>query len=166
MNWCKAFSWLLVLCSSALAAGTPLVPTTVCEILHDLTSYTGKDVAVLGRYSFRSAGRWLSEQACTPKSSVSPLLWLTEDLKDAPKPPADFELDGVALRRKFADLRQHTSLGNFRFGTPDYDRWAVVYGRISLRKPDPAASKDSSPAPAADLMYRGNGVVVFLAPNE
>ena len=47
-----------------------------------------------------------------------------------------------------------TALGKFRFGTPEYDRWAVVYGRVVARKDDKKA--------AADLVFRGDGVIVFL----
>jgi hypothetical protein len=66
-------------------------------------------------------------------------------------------LDGVTLQRKLALIQQHTSLGKFRFGTPDYDRWAVVYGRVEARKAEAARQ-----APA-NLVFRGSGVVVFLA---
>ena len=86
-----------------------------------------------------------------------PLLWLVEDSSDGPRPPADFELDAVALNRKLAGMRQHTSLGKFRFGTPDYDRWAVIYGRVETRKAEAARQ-----APA-NLVFRGSGVVLFLA---
>jgi hypothetical protein len=145
----------------ALAAEPPLVPLTVCEVLHDLASNEGKTVAVLGRYSFRENGRWMGEQACDTGSAgpegTPPLLWLMEDSNDGPKPPGSFELDAVALTRKLAVIQQHTSLGKFRFGTPDYDRWAVVYGRVETRKAEAAKQ-----APA-NLVFRGSGVVVFLA---
>jgi len=84
------------------------------------------------------------------------MLWLTEDSAGGPKPPGDFELDASALNRKFAELVKRTTLGKFRFGTPDYDRWAVVYGRVVLRK-----GNDAAKAPA-DLVFRGSGVVIFL----
>jgi hypothetical protein len=156
------FAYLpMLLCAFALAADPPLVPLTVCEVLHDLPSYEGKGVAVVGRYSFREGGRWMGEQACDAGSpgpgGTPPLLWLVEDSGDGPKPPGDFELDAVALNRKLALMRQHTSLGKFRFGTPDYDRWAVVYGRVETRKAEAAKQ-----APA-NLVFRGSGVVVFLA---
>jgi hypothetical protein len=137
----------MLLCAFALAADPPLVPLTVCEVLHDLPSYEGKGVAVVARYSFRESG----------PGGTPPLLWLVEDSGDGPKPPGDFELDAVALNRKLALMRQHTSLGKFRFGTPDYDRWAVVYGRVETRKAE--AAKQA----AANLVFRGSGVVVFLA---
>ena len=148
------FAWLLGAC--ALAADPPLAPVTVCEILKDLPIQQGKDVAVLGRYSFRQSGRWIAEQACDPASPEPPLLWLTEDSVSAPKPPDNFELDGAVLNRKFTHMRRRTSLGKFRFGSSDYDRWAVVYGRVMSRKGEAARQ-----APA-DLVFRGSGVVVFL----
>jgi hypothetical protein len=146
-----------VLCAFALAAEPPLVPVTVCEVLHDLASNEGKTVAVVGRYSYRENGRWMGEQACDAGSAVPPLLWLMEDSNDGPKPSGSFELDAVALNRKLALIQQRTSLGKFRFGTPDYDRWAVIYGRVETRKAEAAKQ-----APA-NLVFRGSGVVVFLA---
>ena len=146
-------------CAAAFPANAPIVPLTICEVVRDLGAHEGKDEAVLGRYSFRaSSGRYLSEQACDPTAPVPPQLLLVEDLKDGPKPPDSFELDGEALRRKFADLRKRTQLGKFRFGTPDYDRWAVVYGRVEARKGD-----EKFPA---SLAFRGDGVVVFLRPDQ
>src|SRR5262249_51149015 len=73
-----------------------------------------------------------------------------------PKPPGNFELDAAVLNRKFIDLIRHTALGKFRFGTQDYDRWAVVYGRIVIRK-----GEEAKKAPA-ELVFRGSGVVIFL----
>jgi len=58
------------------------------------------------------------------------------------------------LNKKFAAMVKKTTLGKFRFGTADYDRWAVVYGRVMARKDDKKA--------AADLVFRGDGVIVFL----
>lgn len=150
--------FLLLFWAGAPRADAPIVPQTVCEVLQELPKHNGSAVAALGRFSFRQDGRWLSEQSCDGETSVPPVLWLDEDLKDGPKPPADFELDGAALTRKFAEVRKHTALGKFRFGTPDYDRWAVVYGRVEPRRGD-AAHKA-----AADLIFRGDGVIVFLNP--
>jgi hypothetical protein len=153
-----SFRALVLLCVISLPAFAvdPIAPVTVCEVLSDLAKYDGKDVAILGRYSFRKDGRWIGEQVCEAHEVASPLLWLTEDSAGAPKPPGQFELDAAALNRRFADLIKHTSLGKFRFGTADYDRWAVVYGRVVARKGD-----DAKKAPA-DLVFRGNGVVIFL----
>jgi hypothetical protein len=151
-----------------LAAEEPaIVPVTVCEILRDPTAYDGKSIAVLGRYSFReSGGRWLGEQSCGPGSAVAvPMLWLTENIRDAPKPPDSFTLDGIELHRKWVAMQQRTVLGKFRFGTSDYDRWAVVYGKVQTRKagagtPDDPPERRNAPA---DLVFRGDGTIVFLA---
>jgi hypothetical protein len=149
--------WLALLMTAfAVAADPPIPPVTVCEILTDLPAHEGKDVAVLGRYSFRQNGRWIGEQSCEPATTVPPVLWLTEDEFTAPKPAGNLAFDAAVLNKKFAALVRRTSLGKFRFGNPEYDRWAVVYGRVVSRKGD-AAKK----APA-DLLFRGDGVIVFL----
>jgi len=140
-------------------AGDAVVPVSVCEILGKLPEYEGKDLAVIGRYSFRKDGRWIGEQACS-MPDVKPLLWLTEDVVSGPKPPADFELNGVILNQKFAAMLKTTTLGKFRFGTPDYDRWAVVFGRIVPRKGNDAAKA------SAELVFRGSGVVIFLTNDQ
>jgi hypothetical protein len=150
----------LLAVASAAAADPPITPLTVCEVTADLAAHEGKDIAVLGRYSFRRDGRWIGEESCEPAAKAPPTLWLSEDSTTAPKPPGDFELDVPSLNRKFADLLRRTSLTKFRFGNPEYDRWAVVYGRVVPRKPD-SAHKAS-----ADLLFRGNGVVIFLTTEQ
>ncbi len=157
---CRAIARLVSLGVSlgaaSISADAPLVPLSVCEVLRDLPAHDGKGIAVLGRYSFREDGTWIGEQSCEPPVAGPPILWLLESSKDGPKPPDNFEIDGAALRKKFAALQQHTSLGKFRFGTPDYDRWAVVYGRVKQRE-----GEEAKKAPA-NLFYRGSGVVIFL----
>jgi hypothetical protein len=158
----------------AQAPEAPVVPVSVCEVLRDLPAHTGKAIAVLGRYSFRENGRWLGEQACeAPVAAVStasatapasapasaahalPALWLVENGADGPRQPGSFELDAAAVRRKLAEVERRTSLGKFRFGTPDYDRWAVVWGRVEPRHPEDGKA-------AANLVIRGSGVILFL----
>jgi len=150
-----------LVCALATAA-EPLVPLTVCEVLRDLTVVDGKTVVVLGRYSFRQNGRWVGEQTCEAAAATgaAPQLWLAEDAKGGPKPPEDFELDAAVLHRKLAEIQRHTALGKFKFGNPDYDRWAFVYGRIEARKGD--ALKQA----AANIVVRGSGAVVFMTPEE
>jgi hypothetical protein len=143
---------------AAPCAEAPIVPHTVCEILNDLQGFEAGPVAALGRYSFREQGIWLGEQACDGTVATPPVLWLVENSKDGPKPPADFEIDGAALDRKFTELQKQTSLGKFRFGSSDYDRWAVVYGKVEPRTGDQAKKA------LANLVFRGDGVVVFLRP--
>jgi hypothetical protein len=150
----------MLLWSALATADAPLVPLTVCEILRDLPAQNGKTVVVVARYSFRQNGRWIGEEACDPAPDAPPLLWLTEDATGAPKPPGDFELDAAVLHRKFVEIQRHTTLGKFKFGNPEYDRWAMVYGRVDARKGD--ALKQA----AANLVYRGSGAVVFLTPDQ
>jgi hypothetical protein len=138
-------------------ADPPLVPMGVCEVLRDLGGMDAKNVAVVGRYSFRAGGRWLSEQVCDAPAAVPPELWLVEDTREAPRLPDHFEIDNLALHKKLVEMERHTTLGKFRFGTPDYDRWAVIYGRVEQRKGDAAKT-----APA-NLLFRGSGVVVFVS---
>ena len=140
--------------AAAAASDQPamLVPVTVCEVLADLPAHEGKTLAVLGRYSFRRDGSWMGEESC---GTGHGMLWLNEDTS-APKPPGSFDIDAPILNKKFAEMTKHTSLGKFRFGQPDYDRWAVVYGKVALRKGDEAKK-----APA-ELLFRGSGVVLFL----
>lgn len=132
------------------------MPLTPCEILRDLQAVDGKDVAVLGRYSFREKGRWIGEQACAPPTAIPPTLILVEDSTGGPKPPADFQLDGPAVEKKWTDMQRRSELGKFRFGTPDYDRWAVIWGRVQSRK-----GEDAKKA-VANLLYRGSGVIFNL----
>ena len=154
----RAMSVFIVSGLKIFSADPPIVPLSVCDVVRDLPAHEGKNVAVIGRYSFREAGRWVADQVCDPPVTVPPELWLLEDSKEGPKPPGNYELDGVALQRKFNDLQRHTPLGKFRFGTPDYDRWVVIYGRVEPRKGD-----DTRKA-AANLIFRGRGVIVFLTP--
>jgi hypothetical protein len=156
----RALSLICLMAAYASAEG-PVTPVTVCEVVNNLAALEGKEVAVLGRYSMRKDGRWIAEQSCDAAGSSAPVLWLSEDSAAGPKLPGNFELDAVLLNRKFADLVKRTSLGKFRFGTADYDRWAVVYGRIVPHHAD-ALHKSDAPPPIADLIFRGSGVVVFL----
>jgi hypothetical protein len=94
---------------------------------------------------------------CDAPAPAPATLWLVEDTKEAPKLPESYEIDGGALHHKLAEIERRTSLGKFRFGTPDYDRWAVIYGRVETRKGD-----DAKRAPA-NLLFRGSGVVVFVS---
>jgi hypothetical protein len=148
--------FLIFFAALPVRGADPVTPITVCEVLADLPAHEGKDIAVLGRYSFRRDGRWISEESCGDAAAARAMLWLTEDGAGGPKPPGNFEIDAAVLNRKFAELVKRTTLGKFRFGTPDYDRWAVVYGRVVSRK-----GNDAAKAPA-DLVFRGSGVVVFL----
>jgi hypothetical protein len=153
-----ARAMLLLLASAAtFSAEAPIVPLGVCEVVRTLADHDSKNIAVLGRYSFRESGRWISEDTCDPAAEAPPQITLVQSSL-GPAAPGEFELDAAALRKKLTAIQHHTSLGKFRFGTPDYDRWAVVFGQIKARHGDDAKKA------AANLIYRGDGVVIFLTP--
>jgi hypothetical protein len=93
-----------------------------------------QNAAIVGRYSFRPIGRWVSEQVCDTGAADPPQLWIIEDDKRGPRPPERFEFDAAQVRLKLTEIARHTALAKFRFGTPGYDRWAVVYGRVERAK--------------------------------
>jgi hypothetical protein len=154
MLWCRTLG--LFTCLLVFAAAEPaLDPVPVCEAISSWKDDNGKVIAVLGRYSFRETGphkgRWLDQEGCQEKG-VRSLIQLAVDAQTAPKPPDQVSIDEPALEKKMAEIRRHTSLGKFRFGSADYDRWAVVIGRMERR-----GEEDFQ------LTYRGDGAVFFLA---
>jgi hypothetical protein len=123
-----------------------------------LPAREGKSLAVMGRYSYRETGRSLGEQSCEPAVPGLAQLNLVED-SSGPRSDGPLDFDSAALSAKFKAVRAHTELGKFRFGTPEYDRWAVIYGRVEARNGAEAAK-----APA-NLVFRGEGMIVFLTTN-
>jgi hypothetical protein len=167
---------LLLVCLAPVRARDALLePLTVCEVLKDLAQYNGKLVAVIGRFSFRQTGRWLGEQRCAQKFVTGDQewpnsFWVSYDAQTAPKPPAVLQVDARILAQKLSAVRQRSSLGNFHFGSPDYDNWALVYGRLETRQDLVTATAagmrrngfgygESSPA---RLVCHGDAEVVFL----
>jgi len=128
----------------------------VCEVLRDLPAHDGQAIAVVGRYSYRTNARWLDQQACQPATGLFPVLWVIEDLVKGPKAPDIFQFDAVELDKRLLEVQQHTPLGKFRFGSTDYDRWAVIFGRLESRKGDDAKTA------AANLVIRGTAMIIFL----
>lgn len=153
----RGVACLLAAGGLACAADPPLAPVGVCEVLRDLASWENKNAAIVGRYSFRPTGRWVSEQVCDPGAADPPQLWIVEDDTNGPRPPERFEFDAAVMRLKLTEIARRTTLAKFRFGTPGYDRWAVVYGRVEARKGD-----DARKAPA-NLVIRGASVIILLA---
>jgi hypothetical protein len=138
----------------------PLQPVTVCDVLENLQAYDGKVAAVVGRFSFRQTGRWLAQQKCdhqpaTAGQQAPHALWLVYNPEEAPKPPAVLGVNAAALAQKLREVQRTTTLTQIPFGSPDYDHWAVVYGRVETRK------NGSSLSPA-QLVCHGEAVVVFL----
>ena len=76
-------------------AEAPLKPVTVCEILASPQQFNGKDLAVLGRFSFTDEGWWLAEDGCGTKLVTEGykwgnLIWLDCRHEAAPDPPSGF----------------------------------------------------------------------------
>ena len=163
---------LAIVPTAPLVGQAPLEPVTVCEVLKDPKLYDGRVVALLGRYSYRTEGRWLGEDACKiPENSTSTtspeIIWLSYAPDSAPRMVSGYTVDGAAVAQKMLLVKKNTTLRKFRFGSPDYDRWAVVYGRVKVDEKNPSATekKDSKPAhngAAAELLYAGDGYVMFL----
>lgn len=165
----------LTLCPLAVGAEPALQPVTVCEVLQDLSAYDGKVVAVVGRFSSRQTRRWLGEQKCGHKLVTGDqewpnAFWVVYDPAAAPQPPPVLAVDATLLAQKLRAVKLGTALSKLRFGSPDYDNWAVVYGRVETRKDlvtstAGAARKngfgygESSPA---QLVCHGDAVVIFL----
>lgn len=141
---------------SHLCAGDSPEPVRVCAVLEDMAAYDGKVVAIVGRFSFRPNGRSLSEDKCGVGSATA--LPIVFEKKIAPPTPEHLELDGAAVRQLLKSVQQHTALAKFKFGTPDYDRWAVVYGRVE-------SNKSNHPSPAR-IVCAGDSVVMFLVDRQ
>jgi hypothetical protein len=122
---------------------------TVCEAMAEFIGHQGKTVALLGRYSFRTTGRWLDQEGCGEAKSRT-IISLAADPATAPKPPETAVIGESALEKKLAAVKRGTSLGKFKFGSPDYDRWAVVFGRLEGNSEKPR------------LVYRGDGALFIL----
>jgi hypothetical protein len=160
----------LIAAACIRAADVPLTPATVCEVLADLPSFEGKAVAVVGRLSFRSEGSWLGEDTCgrdqgKPGSNPSSILWLSLEEKSAPRFTERLEIDGSIAKTKLDAVKKHTRLGKFEFGTPEYDRWVVVYGRVRTREAPrpgnrkPPTNREKAPA---DLLYAGGTYIISI----
>jgi len=150
------FALAALLGSAALSpADRDIAPMSVCDLVRDLPSRDGQTVALVGRYSYRSTGRWVAEQGCQGTSGP-PALWVVENPSEAPKAPDVFEFVAAELDKKLAEVQAHTTLGKFRFGVSDFDRWAVIYGKVELRKGDDAKQY------AANLIIRSNAMIIYL----
>ena len=85
------------------------------------------------------------------------MLRITLDSKEAPHLPEPFDIDGAAADRLLQLVRKGTALGKFRFGSLEYDRWAIVWGRVE-RAPGNEANPD-----VPRLLYRGDGLIFFIS---
>ena len=121
-------------------------------------------MAVLGRFSFRENGRFLGEDGCDPAPAAGPnVLRVVFDPKTAPALPPRLELNAADVYQPLKLVRQRTALGKFRFGSVDYDRWAVVFGRFEAGS-KPAAARNTASAPApAQIVCGGESAVLVIA---
>jgi hypothetical protein len=138
--------------------------------------WRGKTVAVVARYSFRENGRFLSEEGCENRPASGSFVWpaamlVRLDASSGPKLPEGFDIDATATTRQLRLLRKATPLGKFRFGSLEYDRWAVAYGRVE-EAPEFAAPPGTvkpgrqGPEPAPlHLVIRGDSLI-FVIPGE
>ena len=170
-----AILFLTLVCPLVECAEPALQPVTVCEVLQDLAAYDGKVAAVVGRFSYRQAGRWLGEQKCAQKFVIGDQewpnsFWVVYDPATAPKPPEVLAVNSALLARKMREVKLATALSKLPFGSADYDNWALVYGRIETRKDLVTVTAsgtrkngfgygESSPA---RLVCHGDAVVMFL----
>ena len=152
--------FIFLIASIALPAQhVPLKPVTVCEILKNPAQFDGKATAILGRLSSRAGIRSIGEESCgaapdTPEAALK----LFYDSRSAPHLSDGFAVDDHAVKEELKAIRVRTKLASFRFGTPDYDRWAIVYGRVKIASVAEPAKKDSG-----ELIYAGDGDVILLA---
>ncbi len=163
---------LLLLLMTA-AAEEPAPPTvSVCEVLRNAAAYAGRTVLVVGRYSFRERGRYLSEQGCaaagTAVQAWRDTLKVVLDSKSGPKPPAKLGVDSSVLEKMLSELKKSTKLATFRFGSDEYDRWGIVYGRIEWSPDYPAGAPQTAPAKGefdpspGRLVCRGDALVMII----
>ena len=88
----------------AISASALVRPVSVCEALAHAGEYADKPVVVVGRFSYRDYGRFLSEKGC--------VLRVTLDAKNGPLPPGDFAVDNradlaCAVHRSRCDRARH-----------------------------------------------------------
>ena len=156
---------------------TPIEPLRVCDVLENLSAHDGKVIAIQGRYSFRENDRFLGEETCGRALTANDVVWpnalrVVFDPKTAPAPARSLEFHAASVYRNLKLIRERTSLGKFRFGTVDYDRWAVVYGRIEVSKEfkagtRPTAGRKSALEPApAQVISSGESTILFISEEE
>ncbi len=148
-----------------------MAPVTVCQVLTAPGRYVGKPVLVLGRFSFRASGRFLSQSKCpAPVKGGTGVLRIVIDKQDGPAPPDAMSIDARAVDAERAAMEKSTALASFPFGSTDYDRWAIVYARFEPEPKDekraPAQVGDEFPDVQARLLCRGEALVIFLRDHQ
>ncbi len=125
---------------------------TVCDILLDQGRFSGKAVAVLGRFIASDEGAWLTEDDCGRKVEAQgvPLhvsVWIEQ--RGIPSgTPGTPMLDQDSLKLKLAQAAKTTTLGKHvqfqctfsgKDGRPECgwpevrDQWVIAYGRVETQ---------------------------------
>jgi hypothetical protein len=95
------------------------------------------------------------------------MLEVVFDPKTAPKPEGPLSVPAAPVYRKLALVKASTQLAKARFGSPDYDRWAFIYGRLEESPPPATLNNDGPKTPRrARLVTAGDVLVVFVAEPE
>lgn len=116
-----------------------LRPVPVCEILADLKSFNGKQVAVIGRWTSTMEGLWLGEDKCNRTLRTNDHLWdssLWLQHEPSSELRREIALDQNVLKEKLSLVRLRTKLRPPVAKSIDQwgDAWAVVYGRIEAHE--------------------------------
>jgi hypothetical protein len=143
-----------------------IVPVRVFEALQQLEKSAGKMVAMIGRFSFRETGRYLSDRPCGSEADGQEgVVRVTFDTSPRSASITRIEFDGGAVRRELANVKRCNTLKKIRYGSPEYERWALVYGRIQppqkSQESVPPADKEF-PHIAASVICGGEAALLFL----
>ncbi len=149
---------MVALAAFAASAGEEKSPglVTACEVLSNPTAYDGAPVSLLGRISRRDNGRWIGQDGCGSQPDGAADLAIRFDRQAGPLPPEGFAINAILAKSKFRQIAEHTVLRDFRFGSGDYDRWAIVFGRVEL---DKSVTSQHPSAIRAAVVCRGEALI-------
>jgi hypothetical protein len=105
---------------------------TICEVLGNRSSYNGKVVALIGRWSATDEGFWLTDE-CDRQIKTGDYVWSNIIfLSYDPSAPSIFlqpnKSDKVAMSKRLVELKARSKLSD------DKVEWAVVYGRVETKE--------------------------------
>lgn len=143
-----------------------VIPVRVSEAVRELDKLSGKMVAIIGRFSFRETGRYLSERPCEGgQGGDERVIRVTFETAARSASITRVEFDGGAVRRELATVKRCNTLKKIRYGSTEYERWAMVYGRLE----QPRKSEEAAPPPdkefpnvAASVFCGGDAAIVSL----
>ncbi len=102
---------------------------TVCEALHNLAEYNGKDVVIVGISGYTFEGNFMDE-GCGPdgRTLIQEHWWLSMIYLREGR-PANVSFDKDLVRRKLEDLMRQAGTSNQPTG-PFAPKWVALYGRL------------------------------------